>query len=245
MRAAVTAFAAAAVLPLTLLAPTAAGAAPAAVPQVGECYDLSDELLQAGGWWGDVEPVPCSQEHTFEVTDMAVLPADVNAFDFAARQCGSLDVWAAIGLNVPAAGVVDDPLRIEARSFGVRQPPASYVCGAVAVTLNGTEPPTAVRVSAPFDRLSRRMQTALRHCSSAADGRRAQAPAITVPCTSRPRWQVESWVMWTAFYDDYPGRPALKRRASDLCGADAVATLPLGSAWEDGPPLTWCYQYYP
>ena len=60
---------------------------------------------------------------------------DVNAFEFAAEQCGALDVWNAVGVNRPVAGLVDDPLRIEPRAYAVRQSPPSYVCGAVAVSL--------------------------------------------------------------------------------------------------------------
>ncbi len=240
MRVALAALTAAA-LALTV-APSAA-AVPAAVPQVGECYDLQDEVLQAGGWWLETEPVDCAESHTFEVTETGPLPQDVNAFDFAARACGALDLWAALGINTPTAGLVKDPLRIEPRSFGVRQAPASYLCGAVAVSLNGRRPSTAVPLTSSIRELTRRQRLALRYCSE-ADGRRALAPAITVPCRTRPRWQVRTWVLWTAFYDDYPGRMQLLARAAELCGPRARFAVPTATEWAEGLPLTSCHLKY-
>jgi hypothetical protein len=236
-------------LPLVALtaSPAHAGpmAQPAADPQVGDCFDLSDERLRSGGWWTQTPSVPCTQPHTYEVTETGILPADVNAFDFAADRCGSLDVWTAVGVNMPVAGVVGDPLRIEPWSFAVREAPGSYVCGAVAVDFHGREPVTAVTLTSSIERLGRRASFALRYCSSAQDGRRATAPAITVPCTTRPRWQVAAWIVWTAFYDGYPGRAALRERATELCGPKAVFSLPPADAWGEGLPRTWCYRLYP
>ena len=170
---------------------------------------------------------------------------DVNAFEFAAQQCGALDVWNAVGVNRPVAGIVEDPLRIEPRAYAVRQSPPSYVCGAVAVELDGRRPPRAVPLTSAIERLSRRERASLRYCSSAADDRGALAPAVTVPCSTRPRWQVRSWVMWTAFYDDFPGRAVLRERATALCGPGAVVSLPTAASWADGMPSTWCYRKYP
>jgi hypothetical protein len=119
----------------------------------------------------------------------------------------------------------------------------------VVVEKNGAEPASAVRLDSSIERLTRRERAALRHCSSAADGRRASASPITVPCSTRPRWQDEAWVLWTAFYDEYPGRAALKRRASELCGPGATISLPRAAAWSaswDGPPpMTSCHRLYP
>lgn len=253
---------AAAVIPSGLLVQAPASAVPtphsaaAARPAVGECYDLSDARIEAGtlegataagadGYWVEADPVPCTAPHTFEVTEAGQLPMDVNAFEFAADQCGALDVWNAVGVNRPVAGIVTDPLRIEARAYAVRQSPAGYVCGAVAVSLNGRSRPSAVPLTSPIERLGRRARAALRYCSSAEDDRRALAPAVTVPCSTRPRWQVVSWVMWTAFYDDYPGRTALRDRAGELCGAGTVVSVPTASSWDEGMPRTWCYRKYP
>ena len=51
--------------------------------------------------------------------------------------------------------------------------------------------------------------------------------------------------MWTAFYDDFPGRAELRERASVLCGPSAVVSLPTAASWENGMPSTWCYRKYP
>jgi hypothetical protein len=226
------------------------------MPAVGECYDLSDARVEVGtlagattagidGYWSDADPVPCTAPHTFEVTEAAPLPMDVDAFEFAAEQCGALDVWNAVGVNRPIAGIVENPVRIEPRAYAVRQSPPSYVCGAVAVELRGRRPPTAVSLTSAIERLGRRELASLRYCSSAEDGRGALAPPVTVPCSTRPRWQVRAWLMWTAFYDDFPGRAELRERATALCDPGSVGSLPTSSSWEDGMPNTWCYLEYP
>jgi hypothetical protein len=134
---------------------------------------------------------------------------------------------------------------VEPRAFAIRQAPPSYVCGAVAVSLDGRRPPSAVVLTSSIERLNRRERASLRYCSSALDNRGALAPAVTVPCSSQPRWQVRAWVMWTAFYDDYPGRGELRQRATVLCGAGAVVSLPSAGSWEYGMPRSWCYHKYP
>jgi hypothetical protein len=239
-----------AVIPSVLLLGTPGAAAspgirPAAAPIVGECHDVDDALLQEGGYWVDSIAVPCTEPHTFEVTETGAVPQDVNAFEFAQRQCGSLDVWTAVGVNRSTAGIVTDPVRVEPRSFAVRQASPSYVCGAVAVSFNGRQPPTAVRLTSSIERLRPRARAALQHCSSAANDRSAFAPAITVPCSTRPRWQVASWIIWSALYDDYPGRAALRERAADECGPGAVFVVPTAMSWEKGAARTWCYVKYP
>lgn len=232
-------------LPVALPATIAPAAASERTPQVGDCYDLSDVVLQEGGWWPDVDPVSCSAPHTYEVTQVGLLPQDVDAFAFAADQCSALAVWAAVGVNQPVAGVVTDPLRIEPRSFGVRRQPASWVCGAVAVDLNGRAAPTAVRLDSSVEGLTRRAAAGLRHCSSAAGDRRALAPPVTVACSTRPRWQARTWIVWTAFYDDDPGRAELRARAAQLCGPRAVPSLPSPADWDEGLPITRCHVKYP
>lgn len=216
-----------------------------AAPTVGECYALSAEQARAGGWWPDASAVPCTQAHTFQVTEVGLIPADVDSLAFAADQCGSLDVWARLGVNPTVAGVVRHPVRIEARSFGLREMPPTYVCGAVLVGLNGRGSPTVVPLDAPVERLGRRSLAALRYCTSAQDDRGARAPMVSVPCSTRPRWEVSSWVVWTAFFDENPGRAALRARAEELCGAEAVFTLPSPGEWKDGLPRTWCFVKVP
>lgn len=213
----------------------------APTPQVGECYLLDDDQVSEIGWWPDVSPVPCTQGHTFEVTKTGPLPADVNAFEFAERQCSDLDAWAALGVNRPLSGIVPHPLRIESRAFAVRDARGPYVCGAVAPVFNGADEPTVASLDSSFEELSRRDRFDLRYCSDAAEGRRALAPAVTVPCGSRPRWEVISWVVWTAFYDAFPGRPALRERARDVCGSARAVSVPTRSDWDEGRPVTWCY----
>ena len=228
-------------LTCALLLPAVGPALADTMPGVGECYALDEGQLSATGWWPDVRPVPCSQEHTFEVTEIGPLPADVNAFEFADRQCTDLDAWAALGVNRPVSGLVPRPLRIESRAFAVRDARGPYVCGAVVPVFNGLEDPTVASLESSVDALSRRDRFGLRYCSDAADGRRALAPPITVACGSRPRWEVISWVVWTAFYDGYPGRGELRERARELCGQARVVSVPSRAVWEQGMPMTWCY----
>ena len=242
MRRAVMILAAVAVLvPLLPALPAAAGPSgqPSGAPVIGECYDLTDQQAQSD-YWAAADPVPCTEPHTLEVTETAMVPMDVNAVDFARDRCGPLDVWTAVGVNSSAAGVIENPIRVDSRSFYLR--PDRYVCGAVAVEFNGTEPATLVTVSTSFERLRRGATRALRHCASAENGRRALAPPITVPCSSRPRWQVTAWILWSALYDNYPGRRVLKRRAAELCGPGRVTSMPTAASWEDGIPRTWCFR---
>ena len=82
---------------LTGVAPVHA-APTAAAPSVGDCFDLSDTRLDMGtpagadaagtsAYWPDVEAVPCSLPHTFQVTEPGVVPQDVNAVEFSAVSC--------------------------------------------------------------------------------------------------------------------------------------------------------------
>jgi hypothetical protein len=208
-------------------------------PVVGECYDLTDKQAEADDWT-DATSVPCTERHTFEVTETAPVPMDVNAIEFAEARCGLLDVWTAVGVNSSRAGIIEAPIRVESRSYYVR--PDRYVCGAVAVKYNGTEPATLVSLPTSLKRLRPAAERALRHCASAEDGRRALAPPITVRCSSRPRWQATAWILWTALYDDYPGRRVLKRKAVELCGRARVGSMPTAASWDGGIPRTWCYR---
>ena len=51
--------------------------------------------------------------------------------------------------------------------------------------------------------------------------------------------------MWTAFYDDDPGRAELRARAAQLCGPRAVPSLPSAADWDEGLPITRCHLKYP
>jgi hypothetical protein len=240
-RAMVVLAAAAVILPVLPVPPAVAEPAVNSTdgPIVGECYDLTDQQASAD-LWDDAEAVPCTERHTFEVTETAPVPQDVNAIEFAEQRCGLLDVWTAVGVNASTVGVIEDPIRVESRSYYAR--PDHYVCGAVAVRYRGTDPATLVTLRTSFDRMRLRTKRALRHCASAEDGRRALSPPVTVRCASRPRWQVTAWILWSALYDDYPGRRVLKRRAAALCGPGTVVSVPPLASWEEGIPRSWCYR---
>ena len=60
-----------------------------------------------------------------------------------------------------------------------------------------------------------------------------------------PPWQERTWVLWTAFYDEYPGRSRLLTRAAELCGPGARFSVPSAAAWEEGLPMTRCHRKYP
>lgn len=228
---------------LAALAPWGVSASAASAgPQVGECYLLDQDVLTERGWWPDVSAVPCTERHTFEVTEVGPLPQDANAFDFARAQCGAPELWSALGVNLPLSGIVRSPLRVVPWSFAVRQAPGTYVCGGVALSYQGVADPIAIPLTTSIKDLSRRERSALRHCSDASNGRGALRPPVTVRCASRPSWLVTSWVIWKAFYDEYPGRVELRKRAKDLCGTDRVASLPSRADWDAGLPMTSCYR---
>ena len=241
MRRALVLLVAAGVLIPALPASGVPGVRSAALPVVGECYSLTDAEV-AADYWVESEPVPCTQVHSYEVTEAALVPMDVDALTFARERCGSLDVWTALGVNSSTAGIIKDPIRIEPRAFYAR--PDHFVCGAVAVEYQGRGPATVVPLTTSIERLRARDRSSLRHCADAADGRSALAPAVTVPCSSRPRWQATSWILWSALYDDNPGRATVRDRAAQLCGVGATFSVPTAASWRDGLPRTWCYRKY-
>ncbi len=144
-------------------------------------------------------------------------------------------------------GQVRSPIRVEAFYFVVDSPgvPARYVCGAGAVAFHGDDPPTLVSLDSQIAVLGPADRRALGFCSSADHGRGAFTPPTTVPCSQRPRWQVVKWILWSQFYDRYPGRQVLLARAKELCGPHAVPSVPSAAAWPEGTRRTWCYRKYP
>jgi hypothetical protein len=223
-----------------------AGGAPAhaepMTPEVGECYDLDPEVLATGGWWPEADPVDCLLPHDFEVTEVGPVPPDADILGFVAGECSALSTWATLGINLPVSGIVRAPLRVTARSFGIRGIPGSYVCGAVAIRYLGESEAVAVPLRASIRELPRRARLALRHCADASDGRGPLEAPVTVRCSRRPSWLVTSWITWKAFFDDYPGRAAMSLRAEQLCGPGQEFSLPSRADWVAGLPMTWCYR---
>lgn len=232
---------------ISTASPASASRASAATPVVGECYDLPAEvLLTRAGWLEPVPvPVPCTASHTFEVTRVGALPdlpETEDPTDLAAQQCGPLGVWNEVGVNRPTAGVVTDPLRIEARSFAVREPTPVFVCGAVAVEWSRRGELGIVPLTAAIEDLTAEQLEELRYCSRARGVRRPWTAPVTVSCSSQPRWEATAWVLWTAFYDEDPGRARLRARAVAICGDEARFSLPRAVDWSTGLPWTRCYE---
>jgi len=214
-----------------------ASAAPSERFVVGQCFNLSDEELAEV--WTEAEPVACSTSHTVQVTSVVGLaPADDPA-EVARQECGPLGVWNELGVNRPVAGIVREPLRIEPRAFASRTPEPVLACAAAAVAWDARGVSTVVPVTRSLDGLAPRARESLRYCSS-ADARRPALPGPTVPCSQRPRWEVSSWIVGTAFFDDYPGRVTLREQARRLCGARERFVIPARADWEQGLPRTWC-----
>lgn len=232
-----------------VLAAPAAPALAEQTPGVGECFDLDPGMFSSAsggpGRWPAVDAVPCSQPHTYEITGLGLLPDDVDGVEAARSACTDLAVWSAVGVNRAVAGIVTDPLRVESRAFLVGTRPQAWVCGAVAVEYRGRAGATPVPLESTVEGLTRRDARALRHCAEASDGRSALAPAVTTACTTRPRWQERTWVLWSALFDDNPGRAVLRARAAELCGARAVASVPRAEEWIAGLPITRCHTKYP
>lgn len=217
-----------------------ASAAPPA-PMVGDCYDLAPVDLSNPDGWLEVVPVDCTRPHTFEVTSTGSLPAEDDAWRIAGEQCGDLGVWNEVGVNRPMAGRVARPLRIGAASFAVRVPSPTFVCGAIAyeVAANGAREPLTLTTS--IEGLTAQQRDGLRFCSRAAGVRRPASAPATVPCTVAPRWEVTAWILWSAFYDEDPGRVELRARAARLCGPGARFSLPQARDWTSALPWTHCF----
>ncbi len=237
-----------AILTAVLVALTCVGPAraDAGVPDVGECYQVTDKQTYDDYWPGGTA-VPCTASHSFQVTLSSLLPADVNAITFAQDHCGYLDVWKAAGVNQPKKAIVSRPLRLEAFYFVVRQPgvPASYVCGIGPVELRGRKDAVLMSMRNPVAGLTARQKAALQFCSSAVKGAPLDVPATTVPCTSTQRWQVTKWILWDDLYKTYPGEAVLRARAATICGPGTVVSVPSADGWPGGTHRSWCYKKHP
>lgn len=206
-------------------------------PRVGECYDLVDAELT--GTWVEAAPVACDGRHTLQVTSVVAISPDADPVATARQVCGALGVWNEVGVNRPVAGLVREPLRIEPRAFAVRGDEPVLACGASVVAWDPRGRPGVVDQPTSLDALGPRALAALRHCIEPTASPQS-LPAPTVPCDRRPRWQVDSWILWTAFHDGYPGRAVLKAQARRLCGEQARFSVPTRTAWAEGLPRTWC-----
>jgi hypothetical protein len=228
-----------------LLGASPAGADEPRTPRVGDCFDLPGEALAVSGVWLEASPVSCTRPHTFEVTRVDRVPAEGDPFASAAPSCSVLAVGNEVGVNRPVAGVVRAPLSVEARYVGMRDPEPVVLCGAVAVSFDVQGEAQPRRVTRPISELSPRARSLLQYCLAEPPDRGRDAVAASVPCTDRPRWQVDSWIVWTAFYDEYPGRGELRERAQQLCAPGSRFAVPGRVLWESGTPTTWCLSFYP
>ena len=221
----------------------APASAASGVPQVGECYLITDKQT-FDDYWPGASPVPCSQRHSLQVTASSVLPADVNAVTFAQDHCGYADVWKSLGINQARRGIVYRPIRMEAFYFVVQQPgaPVSYICGAGPVVFRGKKDSALVTMTSAVADLTARQKAALQYCNAAANGRTIQDPPVSVSCARTPRWQVEKWILWDAFYKTYPGEEVLRARAQQICGPGTTPSVPSADVWPGGTHRSWCYK---
>ncbi|MBK9737939.1 MAG: hypothetical protein IPO93_00115 [Actinobacteria bacterium] len=234
-------------LTLAAVAVPAPASANATLPAVGECFLITDKQTYEGYWPG-ASPVPCSGKHSFEVTKSSDLPADVNAFDFAEAACDYASVWKQLGVNQPRAGMVRNPVRIEAFSFAIRGGGSvrpSYICGAGPVAFRGKKGAVLTTMTGPIKGMGAATKASLLYCNSAAGGRDAFAPPVSVPCTKTPRWQVLRWVMWASIYTDYPGEDVISAAAAQLCGPGREYSYPTEENWATGSKRTFCYTRIP
>ncbi len=221
------------------------GEASRARPIVGECYDLTDE--QAGDdYWADTGAGAVhGAAHLRGHRDGAGPDGRQRRSSSPRIAAASLTCGPRSASTPPMAGIIEDPIRIEARSF-VAAARTSTCAARSRCGTDGPAPATLVHLDAPRSTAcARRTTRALRHCSSAEDGRRALAPPITVRCSSRPRWQVTAWILWSALYDDYPGSCRAQERAAELCGPRTVRSLPTAPRGRTESPRTWCYRKVP
>ena len=228
---------------LAVVAAAPAASAANGTPGVGECFRVSDQQT-FNDYWPDVAPVPCTGRHSLEIVIASPLPADVNAVTFAQEQCDYLNVWKAAGVNQAKKGIVNRPMRLEAFYFVVQPTgaPASYVCGIGPILQKGKKDAVLISTTNPVAGLTASQKAALQFCSSVVPGAPLSVPAVTVPCSRTPRWQVTRWIMWDDLYRSYPGEAVLRARAAALCGPGTVVSVPSPKAWPGGTHRSWCYK---
>jgi hypothetical protein len=230
-------------LVLAGLLPATAAFASASSPAVGECFAITNAQSYED-YWPTSAPVSCHGPHSIEIVMSGALPADVNAFDFASGKCDVTEAWAKTGVNQAVGGIVRNPLRIEAFPFAVRggagERPA-WVCGLGPVAFRGSKDDKLIKMSGSLARMSAASRASLRYCASAARGRDAFAPPITVPCSTTPRWQVPTWIMWGDLYSTYPGEAVIKARAARLCPLGSTFSYPTAADWPTGSRRSFCY----
>jgi hypothetical protein len=244
LRAAATALCVLVVLPTTM---ATSARADATLPAVGECFLVTDKQT-FDDYWAGLPPVPCAERHSFEVTKSSALPADVNAITFAQDQCDVAKVWKQLGINQPRAGVVRNPIRIEAFYFVIRSAGSvkpSFVCGAGPVSFRGAKGAVLTTMQGALGAMSAATKSSLLYCNSAANGRSAYAPPITVPCSKTPRWQVLKWILWSSIYADYPGEDVMAASAEQMCGPGREYSYPTAANWAKGSKRTFCYTKFP
>jgi hypothetical protein len=223
--------------------PAAAAHASASSPAVGECFALTNAQSYED-YWPTSSPVTCAGPHSIEIATTGPLPSDVNAFEFASGQCDVFDVWAEVGVNQAVRGIVRNPLRLEVFPFAVRGGAGvmpAWVCGVGPVAFRGSKDPRLTSLSGPLASMSTATKASLRYCASAARGRDAFAPPITVPCRTTPRWQVPTWILWGDLYSTYPGEDVIKARAARLCPPGSTFSYPTAADWPKGTRRTFCY----
>jgi hypothetical protein len=218
-------------------------AAASAAPAVGECYLVTDKQT-FDDYWPGVPAVPCTSKHSLQITTSSVLPADVNAVTFATDHCAYPDVWKSAGVNQAKKGIVERPLRFDAFYFVVREPgvPASYVCAIGPILQRGKKDAQLVTTTNAVGSLTAKQKAALQFCSGDLPGAPLNVPAVTVPCSKTPRWQVTRWIMWDDFYSTYPGEAVLTARAKRLCGPGTTPSVPSVDVWPGGTHRSWCYK---
>jgi hypothetical protein len=217
--------------------------ADAASPAVGECFALTDAQSYED-YWPTSAPVPCSGRHSIEIARTGRLPADVNAFDYASNQCDVATVWSDLGVNRATNGIVRDPIRLEVFPFAVRGAVGAepgWVCGIGPIAFRGGKDVALISMTGAVASMSAAQRRALRYCNSAAGGRGAFAPPVTVSCSTVPRWQVPKWIMWGDLYSTYPGEAVIKARAARLCGPGTTFSYPTAKDWPSGSRRSFCY----
>ena len=221
---------------LTLAAP--AGAAPT-VAKTGDCYNITLKQAEAAALPEDLAPVPCTQAHTFEVTEAGLVPADVNAQTWSGEKCSWANINKQLGINKIRGGVISNPLKVS--TFFFYDTAGNYQCGVGVKRFLGKKAPQFEMLKAPIAEIIDNDYTSLSTCYSSKNGAVPNKNPVSISCTSKKGWYQFALVSLDSLGAKFPGEDAIAAKLRAKCPGFNYATYPTAKQWNKAGNYGGCY----